>query len=53
MLEANVKAVQNCRRQPFSQPPLLTELYQPALEFSWRHRKGCLPVWREPLSLHA
>ena len=53
MLAANVKAVQHCRHQPFSQPPLSTELYQPALEFSWRHVRGRLLVEQESQFLHA
>ena len=51
MLEANAQAVQHCRCELLSLPLALneqavqhcgyptfsTELYQPALEFSWRH----------------
>ena len=53
LAKANVKPVQHCRRHPFSQPPLSTELYQPALEFSWRHARGLLPVPKELQFLHA
>ena len=51
MLAANAQAVQHCRRELLSlslalneqavqhsgYPTFATELYQPALEFSWRH----------------
>ena len=58
MLAANAQAVQHCRRELFSLTlaldeqaaqhcrfeTLSPELYQPALEFSWRHVRGRLPV---------
>ena len=67
MLAANAQAVQHCRRELLSLPLALneqavqhcgyptfsTELYQPALEFSWPHLKGRLPVWRALRFLHA
>ncbi len=67
MLAANAQAVQHRRRELLSLPLALdeqavqhcgyptfsTELYLPALEFSWRDWRDGLPVWREPQSLHA
>ena len=67
MLATNAQAVQHYRRELLSlllaldeqgvqhcgYPTFSTELYQPALEFSWRHLKGRLPVWPGLRFLHA
>ena len=67
MLAANAQAVQHCSRELLSlrlaldeqavqdcgYPTFSTELYLPALEFSWRHVKDRLPVWQESQSQHA
>ncbi len=48
LLAMDQQAVQHCRFETLS-----LESCQPALEFSWRHVRGRLPVWQEPQFLRA